>query len=260
MERKTNASRAGFTLIELIVVIVILGVIAAIIIPSFTRYIEKAKEQACAENLINLTQGFLAEINSNPARSESDESFQVYINANYGGPITCPSDNTILYTWDKERHSALCPHHGLRIYDIVLASSALQKTMQEITSSFDNYLKVWTGNGNQIPIVNSVNASLSWNSANYTGTDKTNIFQAKFWNDYYKFVNVTGFNSSNAAIADFKVFFKRDTKGVVTSELAGVYLQIGGSSMIRFSDGTVVTNKHYSNYIDPNTKQLKPPQ
>lgn len=45
MERKDKRSCGGFTLVEVLVVMVILAILAAVTIPTFTGYIDKAKEE-----------------------------------------------------------------------------------------------------------------------------------------------------------------------------------------------------------------------
>ncbi|NQU39674.1 MAG: prepilin-type N-terminal cleavage/methylation domain-containing protein [Lentisphaerae bacterium] len=54
-----NKIRCGFTLIEMLVVIVILGVLVALIVPSVTRAREKGWEKRCAGNLRQLYAGAL---------------------------------------------------------------------------------------------------------------------------------------------------------------------------------------------------------
>jgi prepilin-type N-terminal cleavage/methylation domain-containing protein len=48
--------RAGFTLVELLVVIVIIGILAALLLPAITRAITRAKVTACATNLRSMWQ------------------------------------------------------------------------------------------------------------------------------------------------------------------------------------------------------------
>jgi general secretion pathway protein G len=50
-EMKTNRSNKGFTLVEILIVVVILGILAAIVIPQFSQASSEARESAVKSNL-----------------------------------------------------------------------------------------------------------------------------------------------------------------------------------------------------------------
>ena len=79
--KKMKKNKKGFTLVELIVVLVILAILAAIAVPTFTGYINKAKEKqsaAEARSILLATDTVIAEINETNAAS----AVQTYIGNN----------------------------------------------------------------------------------------------------------------------------------------------------------------------------------
>ncbi len=85
---KRNLSlRAGFTLVELMIVVVILGILAAVAIPAFTRYVKRSKTSEAQGNIAKVYQGQLTYFQANLERGGTS-----YVNAG-ALPTTSPSAN-----------------------------------------------------------------------------------------------------------------------------------------------------------------------
>jgi prepilin-type N-terminal cleavage/methylation domain-containing protein len=88
---RVQSSRAAFSLMELLAVVVILGVIAAVVLPRVSSGSDKAKEKTCIHNRseINITvERYYLHTGSWPANDLSD----IGADANYfpDGLPTCP--------------------------------------------------------------------------------------------------------------------------------------------------------------------------
>ncbi|MBL8605247.1 MAG: prepilin-type N-terminal cleavage/methylation domain-containing protein [Myxococcales bacterium] len=57
MKRSLKKVLAGFTLVELMIVVVILGILAAVAIPAFSRYIKRSKTAEASGNISKVYQG-----------------------------------------------------------------------------------------------------------------------------------------------------------------------------------------------------------
>jgi len=53
---KTRRNQSGFTLVELLIVVIILGILAAVVIPQFNTAAAESKEAALASNLATIRQ------------------------------------------------------------------------------------------------------------------------------------------------------------------------------------------------------------
>ena len=74
--KKTNTKK-GFTIIELVIVIAVIGILAAVLIPTFSGVIEKANESAAMQAARNEYELFLAE---HAAEMDGTENYTIVTN------------------------------------------------------------------------------------------------------------------------------------------------------------------------------------
>ncbi len=87
MKRSLKKVLAGFTLVELMIVVVILGILAAVAIPAFTRYIKRSKTSEASGNIAKIYQGQVTYF----ARSAERGSAQ-FVSDTTATPTAAPND------------------------------------------------------------------------------------------------------------------------------------------------------------------------
>ena len=85
MQRSIKRALAGFTLVELMIVVVILGILAAVAIPAFTRYVKRSKTSEASGNIAKIYQGEVAYF-----QQSSENSVASFVTAS-GTPSGTPS-------------------------------------------------------------------------------------------------------------------------------------------------------------------------
>lgn len=104
-------SKQGFTLVELIVVVLILGVLSGMALPSLTGYIDKTQETVCAHNRTIIERVYLTE-----KLYDSSTTLEAIIAGTHGAQpsisgASCPSGG--IYVATADGHVA-CSVHGVR--------------------------------------------------------------------------------------------------------------------------------------------------
>ena len=102
-------SQSGFTLIELIMVIVILGILAAVAVPKFVDLSGNAETSACKSNQAVIESAAAIKYAENAAAGNAAFPSDVLTNTTYyanGKVPTCPSGGK--YTYDKDKGTVTC--------------------------------------------------------------------------------------------------------------------------------------------------------
>ena len=101
-------NQKGFTLMELMIVIVIIGVLAAIAVPSYKGYVEKAQKATCEANRRTLSTAagmyYIDHENAYPTAVSELTDFVDNVDK-----IKCPTGGT--YTFSATSNEVTCSKH-----------------------------------------------------------------------------------------------------------------------------------------------------
>jgi type II secretory pathway pseudopilin PulG len=110
--QRTSHSTAGLTFLEIMVVLGLLAMIAALAIPNLLRSRDRAQQQACVENLRQI-EGAKQQWGAEQKKSSDDVPTEAELTPYFKDPARCPGGGAYTYNSLASRVTCSVPGHTL---------------------------------------------------------------------------------------------------------------------------------------------------
>ncbi len=229
IKRTTHTRRAGFTLMELIVAIAILGILSAILVPTVHGFILESQKKTCLTN-IRTSERMLQAYASDGGAFDPDGTadFQFLIDAKLiGAAPVCPSGGT--YSWvrgDDGIDSLVCSVHGSE-WTILGADIAFSSTFDSMTG---------------VTVLRGDFRSKDGYLTNVIAGENRALFEGTSGSDYSIDLNAKLVKPGTSGASGYGIYFRATASPKDKTVISGYCFQIDPGAGNRFIVRKVVNN------------------